>query len=132
MRSLYEPVGFTDSSLTSTSASALDTTRVKRTTGVPPIACSTESVVEVVGMGRSLSRPRANHSRARDAHMASLDHFDRFSGTLMRSEAGGAARQAGTGARGQEWRSVQPPIPSPQPPFVSRRDQKFIATPTRM
>src|SRR6185503_3906451 len=57
MRSLYEPVGFADSSLTITSALPAGTTRRKRTTGVPPIAFKTESTVEVVDMLRSLSRP---------------------------------------------------------------------------
>jgi hypothetical protein len=56
MRSLYEPLGFTDSSLISTSALAADTTRRRHTTGVPPIALNRESDVEVVDIDRSLSR----------------------------------------------------------------------------
>src|SRR5712692_9112671 len=53
MRSLYEPVGFTDSSLTSTSAAPAGTTRRRRTTGVSPMALKTDSAVEVIGIGRS-------------------------------------------------------------------------------
>src|SRR5206468_9068565 len=56
MRSLYEPVGFADSSLTTTSAAASGTARRRRTTGVRPIALNTESATETVGMVRSLSR----------------------------------------------------------------------------
>src|SRR6185436_17356013 len=50
MRSLYEPVGLSDSSLTSTSAPPAGTTRRSRTTGVPPIARSTTSTTAVTSL----------------------------------------------------------------------------------
>src|SRR6185295_12768519 len=50
MRSLYEPVGFADSSLTTTSAAAGGTTRRRRTTGVRPIALRMESAIAVTDM----------------------------------------------------------------------------------
>src|SRR5262245_37318383 len=49
IRSLYDPVGFTDSSFTSTSAESGNTTRCRRTTGVRPIALRTESAIVMDG-----------------------------------------------------------------------------------
>src|SRR3982751_6384594 len=72
IRSLYEPVGFSDSSLTITSAAAAGMIRFRRTTGVPPIALNTESAVEEMDMERSLSRRHVQQSASPLEHVAKL------------------------------------------------------------
>src|SRR5215831_18799432 len=51
MRSLYEPVGLKNSSLTRISAAPFGTTRRSLTTGVRPMDCRTESTVVAIDMG---------------------------------------------------------------------------------
>src|SRR5262249_40553004 len=97
MRSLYDPVGFDPSSLTTTSAAPAGTTRVRRTAGVAPIAFSTDSAIVCSPIRRDYHAPVSAESRPQeqrgDAERNERDDVRRESAFLAHRDVLGLRRR---------------------------------------